>query len=66
MAISILAISRTSHRNYRLPESVRQWLVQESSLRPTACIAPKRLAVVERQRLRFIAAHGSDGCSGGS
>lgn len=63
MAANSVAIPKTETHKYQLPEAVRQRLVQESSDRPTACISPRRLAVVERQRLRFIAHNGSDDCS---
>jgi hypothetical protein len=63
MAANSVAIPKTKVHEYQLPEAVRQRLWQESTDRPTACISPKRLAVVERQRQRFIAQYGSDGCS---
>lgn len=60
MAANSVAIPKTDTLKYQLPEAVRQRLVQETSERPAACISPRRLAVVERQRLRFIAEYGSD------
>ena len=60
MAKSSLATRKQGAREYQLPEVVRRHLVEASSECPTACIAPKRLAVVERQRLHFIAKNGSD------
>lgn len=60
MAKSSLATRKQVTRMYQLPEVVRRDLVAASSEHPTACIPPRRLAVVERQRLRFIAKYGSD------
>lgn len=60
MAANSVATPKIDTLKYQLPEVVRRDLVEASSERPTACISTRRLAIVERQRLRFIAKYGSD------
>lgn len=46
---------------YHLPDEARVALIRQSSDKPDAVIPQDRLAVVHRQRRRFIQLHGHDG-----
>lgn len=63
MATQSLTKGKTEKTEYQLPEAIRRHLLQDSSSRPGAAISPRKLEIVERQRLRFIEQFGWDGCS---
>lgn len=48
-------------KHYHLDETTRLALIREASVNPSASIPPHLLAVVHRQRLRFIKKNGNDG-----
>ena len=62
MATNSLATRKIIAQRYQLPEAVRLELIQQSSLHPGAQMSETRITVIERQRQRFIALHGSDDC----
>lgn len=57
MATSIISQAQ----KYRLLEAQRLAIIAASSSRPDATISEKRMAVVHRQRQRFISLNGDDG-----
>lgn len=57
MATSIISQAQ----KYRLPEAQRLAIIAANSSRPGATVSPKKMAVVHRQRQRFIALNGDDG-----
>lgn len=48
-------------QHYHLPEKTRLALIRETSSKPGASIPRRRLAVVHRQRQRFVQLNGNDG-----